>query len=226
MKKTICLCLFLLLPLSGGAGEIETFHWEYDLVYHKGKSKYKGTGEYLLRSATDKKSKESGEDRYEFIVSILSNNEVFSSKERLLLKHNAEHFVVPLNRRLRARALFIPINRKTKISPPESGAYYDEMSAIIYLRRQVKDFALGKSQVKEWKMWLADRNKWESYYLSENEKIQTPLGEFNCYVINKREDNPNSTLKVWIAEDSFYIVRSDRKHNDEETFILIKRVIS
>lgn len=204
--------------------KLTPFEWHYDVSYSKRDKVYDGIGSYSLQTATRKSDLQEDEDRYEFTALLETHKNILKSVDTLLLRYDENDYVVPI-RRHQKNLVFksIPFNKKIAITPHESGSYYDTWSAILFLVNQLQQFSQKRSDVKQWKLWLADDNKWEEFYLADDERINTPIGEIDSYVIIKKEDNPEKEFKLWIAKEGFYLAKFENKKNDEKTFMIINK---
>ena len=236
MKYLLALFILLIISFNLAAQELTPFTWNYDITYNKGKTTYKGTGSYVLaaidknlestknnkrKNKRKKKPEYPADAAYTFISSIETASKAFSSADTLWLRYDTTNYVVPLQRKQKMLILGFPRRKDIPLTPLAEGAYYDEQSAVLFLRNEVKKYVTGESPVNEWEIWLADRDKKEKYYLAADEKISTPLGEIDCYVIEKDEKDSNWKFNVWLAKDGLYIAKVVQTNGDATTSMVI-----
>ncbi len=236
MKSLLALFILLIISFNLAAQELIPFTWNYDVTYIKGKITYKGTGSYVLaaigkdiesannskkKNKRKKKPKYPADAAYTFTASIETNSKAFSSADTLWLRYDSTNYVVPLQRKQKMLILGFPRRRNIPLTPLDEGAYYGEQSAVLFLRNEVKKYVTGQSPNKEWEIWLADRGKIEKYYLAADEKISTPLGEIDCYVVAKEEKNNRRQFHVWLAKDGLYIAKVVQTNGKEKTSMII-----
>ncbi len=259
LSFVICISLFF-ATLVDGQDKLSTimqpFHWKYDVVYTKGKQKYKGEGAYILEDKNE-------EGTYRFMATLQTNNRVLKSRDILTLRYDAQHIVIPLSRKQRNVVFGFPRNKKIKLDESYS-PYYDALSALLLLKHDLtqwesqeefqrelengkldasadRDFAVASdeglnkilnnnannnanSPKIRWKLWMADAQKWEEFYLGDDETINTPLGDIECYVVHKVEDRPDRIFKVWMAKEGKYIARMLQHNRKEVTVMNIKQI--
>ena len=251
LSFVICILLFF-ASLAEGQDELSTimqpFHWKYDVVYKKGKQKYRGEGAYILEGKNE-------EGTYRFMTTVQTNNRLLKSRDVLTLRYDEQHIVIPLSRKRRNVVLGFPSNKKIKLHLHHS-PYYDALSALLLLKHDLtrweaqgetkngrldtsvnKYFAdasaeapnevfnnIIKSSRISWKLWMADEQKWEEFYLGDDETINTPLGDIECYVVHKVEDRPDRVFKVWMAKEGKYIARMLQHNRNESTVMNIKQI--
>ena len=238
--------------LADGQDELSTimqpFHWKYDVVYTKGKQKYKGESAYILEGKNE-------EGTYRFMATLQTNNRLLKSRDVLTLRYDEQHIVIPLSRKRRNVVFGFPSNKKIKLHEHNS-PYYDALSALLLLKHDLtqwesqgklkngrldastdrnfaaaSDEGLNKilnnnanSSKISWKLWMADEQKWEEFYLGDDETINTPLGDIECYVVYKKEDRPDRIFKVWMAKEGKYIARMLQHNRKEVTVMNIKQI--
>ncbi|MBE8182545.1 MAG: DUF3108 domain-containing protein [Candidatus Portiera sp.] len=233
----IVLCSLLLtsMHLMGEDLEkqLEPFTWSYDITYNTGKTTYKGTGSYALakidKSAEKNKKNKKKSKRlnypenaeYTFTASIETTSKTFSSTDTSWIIRDAAHYIVPLQRTQKFVILGFPRKKNYPLTPPTEGGYYDEISVVLFLQNQIKQYAKGKSKTKAWKVWLADRNKEESYRLIEDQIITTSLGQLDCYVLMKEDKNNKRNFKVWLTKDDLYIAKVEQTDRKRKTLMEI-----
>ena len=251
LSFVICI-LFFFTTLADGQDKLsaimEPFHWKYDVAYKKGKQKYRGEGAYILEGKN-----EEGNYRFMATVRTKSRVFIsqdvltlrydvqdivvpISRKQRfvilgfprkkkieldrssspyydalsalLLLKHNLTHWEA--QGKTKNSRLDIPANR-----------YFADASA------EAPDEVFNnitKSSRISWKLWMADDQKWGEFYLGDDETINTPLGDIECYVVHKVEDRPDRIFKVWMAKEGKYIARMLQHTRNESTVMNIKQI--
>lgn len=185
------------------------FNWQYDVIYTRGKLKYKGVGAYILEPQTQG-------NLWTFSYSVTSNNNLFSSKSELTFRYDDEHILIPLSRLEKTVILGFPKTKNIAITP-QKGAYYDTLSAILLILNDLDYKNKRPGAPNKWKLWMADSNKWETFYLGVDEVIFTPRGGKDCYVVLHEESN----LKVWITKDENYIAKMNQNRAKENTLMNI-----
>ena len=239
LSFVVCISLFF-TTLADGQDKLsaimQPFHWKYDVVYKKGKQKYKGEGAYILEGKNE-------EGTYRFMATLQTNNRLLKSRDVLTLRYDEQHIVIPLSRKRRNVVLGFPSNKKIKLDGSHT-PYYDALSALLLLKHdltqwesqkkargdlqgefqgELKNGRLDTSKIR-WKLWMADAQKWEEFYLGDDETINTPLGNIECYVVNKKEDRPDRIFKVWMAKEGKYIARMQQHNRKEVTVMNIKQI--
>ncbi len=259
LSFVICILLFF-TTLADGQDKLSTimqpFHWKYDVVYTKGKQKYKGEGAYILEGKNE-------EGNYRFMATLQTNNRVLKSRDVLTLRYDEQDIVIPLSRKQRNVVLGFPRNKKIKLDGSHT-PYYDALSALLLLKHDLtqwetqrkahgefqgelkngrldtstdRNFAAASDEGLNkilnnnanfpkirWKLWMADEQKWEEFYLGDDETINTPLGDIECYVVHKQEDRPDRVFKVWMAKEGKYIARMQQHNRKEVTVMNIKQI--
>lgn len=217
--------------------ELDPFAWHYDITYKTGKKTYVGTGSYVLAKiakSSDKKNKRKKKKRkknrypenaeYTFTASIETSNKVFRSTDTLWLLADKTHHVVPLQRRQKITILGFTRSKEIPLTPIPQGSYYDDLSIVLFLQEQVRQYANKQSKTDVWEVWLADRDKGETYRLVADESITTPLGVIDCYVLIKEERSSKRKFKVWLAKDKLYIAKLEQTNGKEKTLMRINNI--
>lgn len=230
------LYLFILLPLllapayALAEDPLQPFTWSYDITYNTGKTTYTGTGSYTLvkiDKEAEKTKKIKKRDsypsnaEYTFTAAIETNSNTFSSTDTSWMISDAKHLVVPLQRRQKFTILGFPKRRDIPLTPVADKGYYDEISVVLFLHNQIKQYVQGKSPENSWQVWLADRDKEETYSLTEDETISTPLGQIDCHVLTKEDKKGKRSFKVWLAKDGLYIAKVESTNGKERTLMEI-----
>ena len=205
--------LFLLCSTVARAEIPEPFYWEYDITYQHKKKVYKGSGYYRLVL--------SGEESA-FTLGFKSKNKLIRSREWVVFSPDEELVAIPRYRKKRTTYLGIPVRKKIKISPPDTGVYYDGMTVVL---RMLHDIEYTKGGIREWSFYHADDQKIYNFTLIGEEKVSLPLGEIDCYVVRKKEKRPDRSLKMWVAKSGYYIAAMENRNKKDLLRIEIESLV-
>lgn len=198
VARLVGILAILFIPTVYGV-ELQPFEWHYDVVYQQKNRAYNGRGSYKLERDTN--------GNWYFSLSVQTNNRIFSSVEKVLLRPDANGIVIPLERKRRTVFLGVPVNKKIELDLTAENPY----DALTVVLRLLYDLQTPTEIASRWRLWLAEEGEYRDFVLARQEKVRVANHLIDCYVVRMEEEKPGRSLVIWIAKQENYIVKMMRE---------------